>query len=281
MMKNCSGTQMQRLINKFVENDHEKVQFFITSCFFCLSLLWIQCHSCRWIVWLSFTSSIWKEYAWQTWRLRERSRSVLYASLESLIMKNYHLTYCFWFKDIKFFGGKLEEGMEEQWYLQRLESGLFTLQLIDYIILVVSHQGPSSVCLTHHSIHLYICSLIYTPFYCGFQAKQRILQILNMRGGSTKTIKSIMRGLFGVLVFSLGHPCILRDSPVMLGLISEYAGNIGDGDDPKQREDQEKILQLLEKFTAWCLSRIICYSSSLSLLSLYSSLRSSHKMIDY
>ena len=52
--------------------------------------------------------------------------------------------------------------------------------------------------------------------------KQRVMQILNMRGGSIKSIKSIMR---------------------------EYAGNIGDAKDPEAKEqEQNRILQLVDKF---------------------------------
>jgi len=35
--------------------------------------------------------------------------------------------------------------MEDQFYLQRLEAGLFTLQLIDYIMLEISVNGPPGV----------------------------------------------------------------------------------------------------------------------------------------
>ncbi|ELU18447.1 hypothetical protein CAPTEDRAFT_149947 [Capitella teleta] len=101
-------------------------------------------------------------------------------------------------QDLKFFGGTADEDMEEQWYLQRLECGLFTLQLVDFIMVSVSVNGPPG-------------------------AKQRVLQILSMRGGSTKNIRSIMR---------------------------EYAGNIGEADDPNSREEQERILLLLEKFAS-------------------------------
>lgn len=57
-----------------------------------------------------------------------------------------------------------------------------------------------------------------------FQVKSRVLRILNMRGESVKAIRGIMR---------------------------EYAGNIGETADEKQREkEQEKIITLLDQFQA-------------------------------
>ena len=62
-----------------------------------------------------------------------------------------------------------EDAEEERNYLRRLEGGLFTLQLVDYILLEVCTGGPSTI-------------------------KQRVTQILNLRGGSLKTIRHVMRG---------------------------------------------------------------------------------------
>jgi len=94
-------------------------------------------------------------------------------------------------------GEDVDDDMEDEFYLKRLDSGLFTLQLIDYIMLEVCASGASSV-------------------------KSRVMQILNMRGGSIKVIRGIMR---------------------------EYAGNIGDAKDPAAREaEQSRILQLVDKF---------------------------------
>lgn len=61
-----------------------------------------------------------------------------------------------------------EEEQTEQNYLKRLSSGLFVLQLIDYIILEVSTTSDT--------------------------VKQRVLQILNLRNSSMKIIRHIMRG---------------------------------------------------------------------------------------
>lgn len=62
-----------------------------------------------------------------------------------------------------------EEDDEDTVYLKRLDVGLFSLQLIDYIILEICSSGQATI-------------------------KQRALQMLNLRGGSTKTLKQIMRG---------------------------------------------------------------------------------------
>ena len=75
----------------------------------------------------------------------------------------------FFLQDLKFFGGDVNEEMEENFYLRRLEAGLFTLQLIDYIMLEICAAGIPTI-------------------------KQRVQQILNLRGGSVKTIRNIMRG---------------------------------------------------------------------------------------
>lgn len=66
-----------------------------------------------------------------------------------------------------------DEDMEEANYLKRLSGGLFTLQLVDYIMLEVS--ATSDV------------------------LKQRILQLLTLRNASMKTIRNIMREYAGNL----------------------------------------------------------------------------------
>lgn len=63
-----------------------------------------------------------------------------------------------------------EEEFENEVYFRRLDGGLYTLQLIDYVILDVCTSGPGSI-------------------------KQRATQILNLKGGSLKTIRQIMRGM--------------------------------------------------------------------------------------
>ncbi|XP_055638811.1 beta-catenin-like protein 1 [Toxorhynchites rutilus septentrionalis] len=88
-----------------------------------------------------------------------------------------------------------EEEDEDATYLKRLSGGLFTLQLIDYIVLEISSTDV---------------------------VKQRILQILNLRNASMKTIRHVMR---------------------------EYAGNLGDAGDSDWREqEQAHIIQLVDRF---------------------------------
>lgn len=90
--------------------------------------------------------------------------------------------------------GEIDED-EDAIYVKRLSGGLFTLQLIDYIILEVSSTDV---------------------------VKQRILQILNLRNASMKTIRHVMR---------------------------EYAGNLGDAGDSDWREqEQAYIIQLVDRF---------------------------------
>ncbi|XP_057370437.1 beta-catenin-like protein 1 [Daphnia carinata] len=90
-----------------------------------------------------------------------------------------------------------DEEDEDEIYLKRLEGGLFTLQLVDYIMMEACASGAASV-------------------------KQRVLHTLNLRGGTVKTIREIMR---------------------------EYAGNLGDGSESEAKEEEKQhILQLLDKF---------------------------------
>ncbi|CAG9769060.1 unnamed protein product [Ceutorhynchus assimilis] len=138
MLRNCKGPQRQRLISKFTENDHEKVD-----------------------------------------RLLEL-----------------HFKYLEKVEDIDAELDDKEENEDEN-YLRRLEGGLFTLQLVDYIVLEVCAAGPPSI-------------------------KQRVMQILNLRGASLKTIRHIMR---------------------------EYAGNLGEEGDKEWRDqEQQHILHLVDKF---------------------------------
>ncbi|XP_066527913.1 beta-catenin-like protein 1 [Hoplias malabaricus] len=94
-------------------------------------------------------------------------------------------------------GEILDDSMEEEFYLRRLDAGLFVLQLICYIMVEISNAGIS-------------------------QLQQRVHQILNLRGGSVKTVRHVMR---------------------------EYAESIGDGKDEEFRQsEQKRIMDLLESF---------------------------------
>lgn len=70
-------------------------------------------------------------------------------------------------------GGDDEEEDDEAIYLKRLSGGLFTLQLIDYIVLEISSTADA--------------------------IKQRVVRILNLRNASMKVIRTIMREYAGNL----------------------------------------------------------------------------------
>lgn len=117
MLKNCKGSQRQRLLAKFTENELEKVD-----------------------------------------RLLELHMKYL-EKVEAVD------------KDLDEQGGEDED--DEAIYLKRLSGGLFTLQLIDYIILEISATGDA--------------------------IKQRVVRILNLRNASMKIIRTIMREYAGNL----------------------------------------------------------------------------------
>ncbi|KAJ8257313.1 hypothetical protein GJAV_G00184250 [Gymnothorax javanicus] len=94
-------------------------------------------------------------------------------------------------------GEIIDDMMEDEFYLRRLDAGLFVLQLLCYIMVEISNSGIS-------------------------QLQQRVHQILNLRGGSVKVVRHIMR---------------------------EYAENIGDGKSEEFKEsEQKRIMDLLEAF---------------------------------
>jgi len=64
---------------------------------------------------------------------------------------------------------RADEEDEDEIYMKRLAGGLFTLQLIDYIMIDVCASGSPSI-------------------------KQRVLSVLSLRGGTVKDIREIMRG---------------------------------------------------------------------------------------
>ncbi|XP_062396828.1 beta-catenin-like protein 1 [Sardina pilchardus] len=94
-------------------------------------------------------------------------------------------------------GEILDDGMEDEFYLRRLDAGLFVLQLICYIMIEICNAGIP-------------------------QVHQRVHQILNLRGGSTKVVRHIMR---------------------------EYVENIGNGKNEEFRESEHRrIMELVENF---------------------------------
>ncbi|XP_035981915.1 beta-catenin-like protein 1 [Fundulus heteroclitus] len=94
-------------------------------------------------------------------------------------------------------GEILDDGMEDEFYLRRLDAGLFVLQLLCYIMVEISSSGVS-------------------------QLQQRVHQILNIRGGSVKVVRHIMR---------------------------EYAESIGDGKSDEFKEaERKRIMDLADNF---------------------------------
>ena len=57
---------------------------------------------------------------------------------------SFSVTY---FQRLRHLGEEVDDDMEDEFYLKRLDSGLFTLQLIDYIMLEICASGASSVSL--------------------------------------------------------------------------------------------------------------------------------------
>lgn len=93
----------------------------------------------------------------------------------------------------------LDESTEEQFYLRRLDAGLFTLQLVDCVIVECCSSGNNSVIkkrgLAIHFSH----SLSSIPFSSHriiniFQIKARMQTLLNQQGGNMKDIRSVLRG---------------------------------------------------------------------------------------
>lgn len=128
MLRNAKGSQKQRLLSKFVENDFEKVDRLL------------ELH----LKYLEKVEKVDKEIDDQK-RFKRPGEN------------------------------QEEEDDEEANYLKRLSAGLFTLQLIDYIVLEIAISPD------------------------GSKIKHRIQQILNLRGSSLKIIKDVMREYAGNL----------------------------------------------------------------------------------
>jgi len=94
--------------------------------------------------------------------------------------------------EIRTLEGTEAELGEDEIYMKRLDAGLFTLQLVDFIILDISCCGASTI-------------------------KSRVMQTLNMKGGSSKVLRDVVR---------------------------EYASNLG----PGSEEEQEYLMSIVDKF---------------------------------
>lgn len=67
-------------------------------------------------------------------------------------------------------GDIIDDNQEDDYYMRRLDAGLFTLQLVDFIILeLCCNSGINSI-------------------------RDRVMKLLNMRGGSVSSIRGIVRG---------------------------------------------------------------------------------------
>uniref|UniRef100_A0A674ITW5 Catenin beta like 1 n=1 Tax=Terrapene triunguis TaxID=2587831 RepID=A0A674ITW5_9SAUR len=150
LLRNLRGQQRTRLLNKFTENDSEKVDRLMELHFKYLDAMQVA---------------------------------------DKKIEGEKH--------DMVRRGEIIDDDMEDEFYLRRLDAGLFVLQLICYIMAEICNASVP-------------------------QIRQRVHQILNMRGSSIKIVRHI---------------------------IKEYAENIGDGKNQEFREsEQKRILELLENF---------------------------------
>lgn len=116
LLKFCRGSQRSRLLLKFTESDHEKV---------------------------------------------DRLMELHFKYYEKISLIDEELQ-------------RADEEDEDEIYMKRLAGGLFTLQLIDYIMIDVCASGSPSI-------------------------KQRVLSVLSLRGGTVKDIREIMREYAGNL----------------------------------------------------------------------------------
>ncbi|XP_078508240.1 beta-catenin-like protein 1 [Lissotriton helveticus] len=150
LLRNLKGQQRTRLLNKFTENDSEKVDRLMELHFKYLDAMHVA---------------------------------------DKKIEGEKH--------DMVKRGEILTDEIEDEFYLRRLDAGLFVLQLICNIMAEISNAGIP-------------------------QIRQRVHQILNMRGSSIKIVRHILK---------------------------DYAENIGDGKSQEFREsEQKRIIELLENF---------------------------------
>ncbi|KAK9515700.1 hypothetical protein VZT92_026326 [Zoarces viviparus] len=150
MLRNLKSQQRSRLLNKFTENDCEKVDRLMEMHFKYLEAV-------------------------------QQADKRIEGEKHEMVRR----------------GEILDEGIEDEFYLRRLDAGLFVLQLICYIMVEISNSGIS-------------------------QLQQRVHQILNLRGGSVKVVRHIMR---------------------------EYAESIGDGKSDEFKEaERKRIMDLVENF---------------------------------
>lgn len=117
LLRNLSGSQLQRLMNKFIEEDHLKVDRLI------------ELH----LFYLGRAQAVDKEIAEEKLQLEE-----------------------------------IDEDKEDEFYLRRLDAGLFTLQRLNYIILSICTAGMATIV-------------------------DRVKQLLALKGETLEPIRDIMR----------------------------------------------------------------------------------------
>ncbi len=111
MLKNCSGPNKQRVINKFTENDFEKIDRLLELYF---------------------------KYSEEVEKIEKSIEDDDEVSKSQLIVK-------LKFGNLRNFLKESDDEREIENYMLKLENGLFALQSIVYIILDISVNGPQSV----------------------------------------------------------------------------------------------------------------------------------------
>lgn len=137
--------------------------------------------------------------------------------------------------------GWSEEQVEEEVFLQRMEAGLFTLQLIDCIVVDICVNGSSSVRWWEGGRRRIVR---HFPFF--LQARRRVLQILNLRNASSRGLAKTVQGDHLRLPFF--HASFLFNRP-SLSLV-DYAQNMGDPkDESTEIKEKKRLLNLVTSFS--------------------------------
>ena len=113
---------------------------------------------------------------------------------------------------------------EEEIYLRRLSGGLFSLQLIDYIVVDSCSSGAASV-------------------------KQRVLKILNQRNASIKTIRNVVREYAGnVGELKDRETGKLRSTRDDMDIENDDIARSDDDDEVSSEQERTHLLHLVDKF---------------------------------
>ncbi|KAF9799342.1 hypothetical protein SFRURICE_000850 [Spodoptera frugiperda] len=178
MLRNCQGSQRQRLLAKFTENDLEKVDRLLELHF---------------------------KYMDKVDRTEKEMEQ------------------------------EQEELNDDAQYLMRLSNGLFTLQLIDRIILEASlYRGTSG--------HKAACTTCAVPTW-------RLSQDYSTRHESVTLAYSLLDEKRKVYLAPSAKQKHSSPHKKVRVYFSEYAGNLGDaGSEEWRQQEQQHILQLVDKF---------------------------------